>query len=275
MGLSIYYRLKAKVDADGARRLVERMRESIAALPFDGVSDVFEIDPPDGKYVFDRWESGPGEYTAGGYRPGALYLDHKRADGEVEMVEVRSQHVIGFCATVAGSEAATFGLASHPPVVVHRESVITRIEGGGKTHQIGAGAAVEFQTRLRGYYSWWQAVKTQYASDPKLGGESNFLRAHQLIFRAIDECKRIGVHTHIHDDANYWRDRDDAKLLAEVRKWNELIAGFAGRLSDAMPPGAIVAPIKDRSDFEHIEAKGAARLDEMGRGKKRRPGRSR
>ncbi len=77
--------------------------------------------------------------------------------------------------------------------------------------------------------------------------------------------------TRIRDDGKYWRHRSEQKLLAELNKWDELIAGFTGRLSDALGevPGALVAPIKARPDFEHLEAKGERRLDEITRRKPR------
>ena len=40
------------------------------------------------------------------------------------------------------------------------------------------------------------------------------------------------MRTRIRDDAQYWRHRDQRKLLVELAKWDELIAGFAGKLSD-------------------------------------------
>src|SRR5690349_6885754 len=46
MGLSIYYRLRAECDADRARSLVGRLRDRVAALAFDEVSEVEEYDPP-------------------------------------------------------------------------------------------------------------------------------------------------------------------------------------------------------------------------------------
>lgn len=46
MGLTIYYGMKTKAEADAARKLVARMYKRIAKLPWDEVTEVFEIDPP-------------------------------------------------------------------------------------------------------------------------------------------------------------------------------------------------------------------------------------
>jgi hypothetical protein len=187
-------------------------------------------------------------------------------------VNVPPLHVVCFHANLRGSETATFGLASHPPVVVHREDVIIKHAGNDQEHRIGAGAPIEFNTRLRGWYSFSNCVKTQYAGDPRLGGNENFLRAHHSVFAAIDECRRLGMKVRIRDDANYWRHRDDGKLLAELKRWNELVAGITGRLTDVLgnDPGTVVAPIKQRPDFEHLEARGAERLAEVRNTKRKR-----
>jgi hypothetical protein len=273
MGLSIYYRMKAKTDADGARALVERLHGVVKALPFDDVSPIFEYDPPDGRYMFTVAGD---DADSRRWKPGAAYLERKRADGKKEIVDVPPLHVVYFAANLKGSETATFGLASHPPVVLHHEDIITTEPGGGETHQIGTGAAIEFPTRLRGWYSWSSCTKTQYAANPKYGGIPNFLRAHLSVFRAIDAAKRIGLKTYIRDDGRYWRYRSESKLVVELAKWDGLVAGIAGKFSDALgnAPGMVVAPIKDRPDFEHLEAKGIQQLkNQQRKSKAKRKGR--
>jgi hypothetical protein len=267
MGLSIYYRFKVKTDAEGARLLVRQLREFAKTLPFGSVSRVEEYDPPDGRCAFPKGRAG-----AGGWKPGHVYLPRKRADGLEELVDVPALHAMSFMANARGSETAEFGLASHPPVVVHREDVVTRVPGRGEERRVGAGPAVEFPTRLRGWYSWSACCKTQYAANPKYGGIAHFLRVHRAIFAVLDECKRLGMTTRIRDDGKYWRHRDDAKLVAELQKWDELVAGFAGKLCDALgsQQGTVLAPIRDRQDFEHLEAKGARRLAEGTKRQKRR-----
>jgi hypothetical protein len=114
MGLSIYYRMKIKTDAAGARRLVRRLHRFVAKLPFDHVSEVEEYDPPDGRYAFPRGKADPH------WKPGTAYLHRKRSDGRPEHVHVPPLHVVCFHANLRGAETASFGLASHPPVVIHR-----------------------------------------------------------------------------------------------------------------------------------------------------------
>jgi hypothetical protein len=64
-------------------------------------------------------------------------------------------------------------------VVLHREDVIEYNDDGSERGRLlGQGDPIEFPTRRRGYYSWHSFCKTQYAGNPKLGGEANFLKAH-------------------------------------------------------------------------------------------------
>jgi hypothetical protein len=197
------------------------------------------------------------------FKPGEEYLTRKRDDGEDEIVDVPSLHVMYFNARVNGAETASFGLASHPPVVVHRADVVERDAEGHKTVRRGAGEAVEMPTRLRGWYTWRNFCKTQYAANPKLGGAENFLRAHLSVFDAMAICKELGLKTWIRDDGKFNKHRSVERLLESLRFHDELVAGFVGRLGDAMARAGqegIVAPIKDRPDFEHLEARGAERL---------------
>src|SRR5262249_54099410 len=115
----------------------------------------------------------------GSFRQGGLFLSRRRADGEHETVEVPALHALFFHVHVQGAETAPIGLASHPAFVVHREDIIKRNKGGSERERhLGQGSPVEFPTRRRGYYSWHSFCKTQYAGNPKLGGEANFLKAH-------------------------------------------------------------------------------------------------
>jgi hypothetical protein len=223
-------------------------------LPFDKVSDIYEQDPPDGKCAFHE--------SDGSWRQGDMYLSRKRSDGEKELVCVPALHAVFFYTYVEGSETATIGMASHPPVVLHREDVIERNEDGSEQGRIiGQGDPIEFPTRRRGYYSWHSFCKTQYAANPKLGGEANFLKAHLSLIELLNQ---IG--------SRYAKHRDVDRLLRTLREWDALIANFAGSLGDALGnvPGALVAPIKDRPDFEHLEAKGIGVLRKIAARQRRR-----
>jgi len=265
MGLTIHYDWKTKIDQATARRMIARFRTMALKLPFDEVTEIFEQDPPDGKTAFHLYDHP--------FRQGDLYLPRKRADGEQELVNVPAQHALFFFVSVQGAESAPIGLASHPPVVVHREDVIERDDDGRDCGRvIGGGDPVEFPTRRRGYHSWHAFCKTQYAGNPKLGGEANFLKAHLSLIELLDQINGTGVKVRIHDDSKYAKHRDVNRLLKTVRGWDAIIANFVGSLGDALgdQSRSIVAPIKDRPDFEHLEAKGIDVLKKIAARQRRR-----
>jgi hypothetical protein len=265
MGLTLYYDWKTKADCTSARRLIARMHVLAHKLPFDDISEVFEQDPPEGKATFRLYDHS--------FRQGTLYLPRKREDGAEETVHVPALHALFFCVRVEGAESATIGLASHPPVVVHREDVIRRNrDGSERERRLGQGDPIEFPTRRRSYYSWHSFCKTQYAGNPKLGGEANFLKAHLSLIELLDQIQASGVNVRIRDDSRYAKHRDVDRLLRSLREWDAVVASFVGKLGDALGDehGAIVAPIKDRPDFEHLEAKGMQVLRRMAARQRRR-----
>jgi hypothetical protein len=156
---------------------------------------------------------------------------------------------------------------------VHREDVIQRNRDGTERGRLeGRGDPIEFPTRRRGYYSWHSFCKTQYAGNPKLGGEANFLRAHLLLIELFDQIQASGATVQIRDDSRYAKHRDVDRLLGSLRDWNALVAQIVGRLGDVLQdqPGALAAPILDRPDFEHLEAKGIDLLKRLAARQRRR-----
>lgn len=248
MGLTVHYDWKIKTGPAEARRLIARFHAIAKRLPFDDISEIYEQDPPDGAAVFRQSKD---------RRWGDLYLPRTRADGDEETVCVPALHAVFFVVRVEGAESAPIGLASHPPVVVHREDVIRRKKNCTELHH-GQGAPVEFPTRRRGYYSWQSFCKTQYAAHPKLGGEANFLKAHLSLIELLDRIQESGARVRISDDSRYAKHRDVNRLLRSLRDHDALIARFVGKLDDALGnvAGVVGAPIKERPDFEHLEAKG-------------------
>lgn len=264
MGLTLYYDWKIKADLAAARRFIVKFYNAARKLPFDDISEIYEQDPPDHRFVFRKYK--------GSFREGGLYLSRKRADGEEELVQVPPLHALFFNVRVEGAETAVIGLASHPPVVVHHEDVIVRPKNGPETRHFGAGAAIEFPTRRRGYYSWHSFCKTQYAANPKLGGEANFLKAHLSLIELLDQIHAAGVPVRIRDDSRYAKHRDVNRLLRSLREWDAVVARIVGNIADALADevGTVVAPIKERPDFEHLEAEGIAVLRRMAARQRRR-----
>ncbi|MEX0715208.1 MAG: hypothetical protein WD066_01405 [Planctomycetaceae bacterium] len=265
MGLTVYYDWKTKADAARARRMVARFRDVALELPFDDVSEIYEQDPPDGETKFRLYDAP--------FRRGELYLSRKRGDGLKELVSVPALHAVFFFVRVEGAESAPIGLASHPPVVLHREDVVERDEDGAERgRRIGEGDPIEFPTRRRGWYSWHSFCKTQYAGNPRLGSEANFLKAHLSLIELLDRIQAAGVKVRMRDDSGYAKHRDADRLLRALRRWDAIIANFAGALGDALgdEAGSIAAPIMQRPDFEHLEARGMSELRKIAARPRRR-----
>jgi hypothetical protein len=265
MGLTVFYKWKTKTDVPAARRMIAKFRAIALKLPFDAVSEIHEQDPPDGKTAFCLYDHS--------FRQGELYLSRTRRDGDEETVQVPALHALFFYVHVKGAESASIGLASHPPVVVHRGDVIKRNKDGSEhTRFLGRGDPVEFPTRRRGYYSWHSFCKTQYAGNPKLGGEANFLKAHLSLIELLDQIQAAGVKVRIRDDSRYAKHRDVDRLLRSLRDWDAIVARFVGSMGDALgdKPGSLIAPIKERPDFEHLEAKGISVLRKIAARQRRR-----
>ena len=265
MGLTVYYDWKTKTDLPSARRMISKFRAIALKLPFDDISEIHEQDPPGGKSAFRTYDDS--------FRQGALYLSRTRGDGEQETVHVPALHALFFDVRVRGAESAPIGLASHPPVVLHREDIIERNRNGSERERVlGQGDPIEFPTRRRGYYSWHSFCKTQYAGNPKLGGEANFLKAHLSLIELLDQIQALGVNVRIRDDSRYAKHRDVDRLLRCLRNWDAIVAKIVGNIGDALgdESGSLIAPIKERPDFEHLEAKGVGVLRKIAARQRRR-----
>ena len=236
MGLTIHWKLKSDVRTDAeARTLVERLRQRARDLPFASVGEIVDLAGRDADYTAlppespERWlliqageyiESGHGHYS------------------------VAPQQVIAFTTNPGdGCEPANFGLCRYPAFLEVDD------------HRPGAASSKRrLKTGLTGW-RWASFCKTQYASNPDCGGVENFLRCHLTVIALLDFAQSLGLVEHVSDEGNYWEARDAESLAKEVGAWNEMMAGFAGRLHDQL--GANVeSAITQFPNFEHLEARG-------------------
>lgn len=118
------------------------------------------------------------------------------------------------------------------------------------------GAAIGFVHRIerngqRAEWFWHWCCKTQYAS---VISDEHLIACHVGLVRFLDAAAAIGVDVVVRDEGHYWETRDEARLLAEVRAMNQLVARIVGRLSDGMGPvPGLGAPIFAHRDFERLE----------------------
>ncbi len=114
-------------------------------------------------------------------------------------------------------------------------------------------------TKVSGWF-WGSFCKTQYASNPRFGGWENFRHCHVSLLALLDVAAQLGLRTKVTDEGRFASRRNLDELAQEITEWNELIAGFVGGLKDTLG-GEFDAPITQFPDFEHLEARGAGRLD--------------
>lgn len=105
-------------------------------------------------------------------------------------------------------------------------------------------------------WSWSSFCKTQYASNPRHGGVENFLRCHITMIKLLDYAKQLGILSSVDDEGNFWKKRDVKALANEVGDWNTTLAGWVGRIKDALGDDVMCSPISKFPNFEHLEAKG-------------------
>jgi len=236
MGLTIHWNLQAEVRTETeARALVERLRQRALDLPFASVSDTVDLSGRHADYKLlpddapERWLLiQAGQYVESGDRHYA----------------VAPQHVIAFQTQPGdGCEPANFGLCRYP---AYLEVDDQRVGFLPRKRRVRTG--------LTGW-CWSSFCKTQYASNPECGGVPNFLRCHLGVIALLDFAKSLGMVEHVSDEGNYWEARDVEALAKEVGSWNEMIAGFAGQLKDALGANVISA-IAAFPNFEHLEARG-------------------
>ena len=236
MGLTIHYSLRSTCRSDAAaRHHVERLRDRAMDLPFQQVGGLIDLSGED--CDFERLDP---EHP---HRWLLVQANEHVTHGE-RGYSVPPKRLIAFETSPGeGCEPANFGLCRYPSTVVGRDGRSIR-------------------TGLTGW-RWRSFCKTQYASNPAEGGLPNFLRCHLSIVRLLDHARELGLLGDVSDEGGYWEKRDVAALAREVSNWNEMVAGFVGRVNDwiGAEGQASESPITAFPDFEHLEARGRAKSD--------------
>jgi hypothetical protein len=233
MGLTIHYKLQSNTgSAKQARQLLEQLRQKALDLPFKEVGEIVEINGSSadfnklGQDDPNRWLLiQAGQYLV---RDGRHY-------------RITPTCVIAFSTLPGdGCEQANFGLAVYPKTIEVEDR-------SGSPHR-----KKKIRTGL-GEWSWGSFCKTQYSSNPDVGGVENFLRCHLAVVKLLDAAAELGILKEVSDEGDYWQKRDLKALAAEVGDWNTLIAGWAGRFKDAFGEG-VISEIAKFPNFEHLEA---------------------
>lgn len=225
MGLTIHYSLELKRGGQAeARQIVEQLRQKALDVPFKDLGDIVEVEGD--RADFEKLDRNDPNLWL-------LVQACRFVERGEQLIRVLPDQVIAFRTLPAdGSEEANFGLATYPKTV----------ELGGK----------QISTDLSDW-CWSSFCKTQYASNPKVGGAENFVRAHLAVVALLDAAAELGILGEVGDEGGYWEKRDAKALAEEVNHWNTMIAGWAGRFKDMLGEGA-VSEIAKYPNFEHLEA---------------------
>jgi len=227
MGLTIHYSLQADTRSpQKARQLVKELRRKALDLPFKEVGEIVDFSGDEANHE-------------------NVDKDHPQNWLLIQAIQhvlkgnchysVTPQRVIAFSTWPGeGCEEANFGLAVYPKI----------IKAEGKSIRTGLGE-----------WFWSSFCKTQYASNPECGGLEHFLRCHLSVVKLLDQAAVLEVLKEVKDEGGFWKNRDVTALAKEVGDWNTMIAGWAGRLKDALG-NDVVSEIAKFPNFEHLEAEG-------------------
>jgi hypothetical protein len=227
VGLTIHYALRSDVNSpDHARQIVEQLRQAALDLAMTEVGEVLEFsgaacNSRTAKDDSSRW----------------LLTQARRLAVIGEGYHfIEPIHVFAFSSWPGeGCEVANFGLARYPDTIETNDGALA--------------------TNLSGW-SWQSFCKTQYSSDPNLGGVVNFVRCHVTVIRLLDHAKKMGVLDSVGDEAHFWENRDFQSLVKTVAQWNNQIASIVGQFKDQWPGKIISAPIAEFPNYEHLEMDG-------------------
>ncbi|HEX3654529.1 MAG TPA: hypothetical protein VHV55_01915 [Pirellulales bacterium] len=242
MGLTIHYSLHTKTRSKlAARALVGKLRERAMDLPLERVSEIVELEQDACQFE----HCSPDDPTRWLLIQACGFIEGGAGDDVQFDRRVAPQHVIAFSTWPGqGCEQANFGLCRYPSTVSVPDP---RQPDRFRT----------IRTRLDGW-RWGSFCKTQYASNPECGGFENFLRCHMAVVALLEHARKLEILSSLSDEGGFWENRDLRALAQTVGAWNELIAGWAGRLKDDFGP-EFVSQISQFPNFEHLEAKGRER----------------
>ena len=231
MGLTIHYSLRTDArDPLEVRRLVEAIRSRAMELPFQSFGEIVDL-ARDADDVQKIEQNQPHRWL---FIQASQWIKH-----DEQMLNVSPRRLIAFTTTPGdGCEQANFGLCLYPTML--------------EVHD-----GLRIQTNLSGW-SWHSFCKTQYASNPEVGGVENFLRCHLSVIRLLDHARELGILGEVSDEGGYWEKRDINAIAQTVGEWNTMIAGIAGQLKDQIGSNQVQSEITKFPNFEHLEAKGRA-----------------
>lgn len=244
MGLTIHWKFKFNSNNEkDALDAIQSMRQRAMDLPFDEVEDIIDLKGEDTKFV--RGEGFEDDPNAWFKIQANEYVNIPKGNGVTRSFNVNPKRIIGFTIIVGpGCEPMNVFLANYQKTISVDDSGIKK----------------RLRTGLNGWVGG-SFCKTQYANNPACGGTQNFLRCHIAVIRLLDYAKELGILDYVNDEGDYYENRNIKEFVGEISKWDEMIAGLAGAMSDALGQENIVSEITKYPNFEFLEAKGIENED--------------
>jgi hypothetical protein len=164
MGLTIHYDLQSDATSPGqAGQLVKQLRQAALDLAMSEVGQLVECSGSACRFQNAQDES---------LRWLLVQARRLISVGQAYYFAVPTRLFAFSTWPGEGCEVANFGLAAYPEAI--------ETENG------------ELATGLSGW-SWQSFCKTQYASNPDVGGIANFVRCHVSVVRLLDRAKAMGI----------------------------------------------------------------------------------
>jgi hypothetical protein len=227
MGLSINYRIHAPVGVNpaDAKRLLTAMHSlAVGMRQRQLLQTVRRVQPAAGSDfpLLNEWQL----VTVDAHTSRGIAVPPR--DGGFFLVELGDD-----------AEPLTLGLCSYPDAVFDPVN--------GRRRKVS-----------RTGWRFASSCKTQYAH---LHGWEHFRRCHVAAIELLAGFQQLGLQVVIDDEGGYWPSRDVAALREKIRRYDGLVAAFAGMIKDAGDEAGlenIRAPILAHPSFEHVEAEGQA-----------------
>ena len=238
MGLTIHYSLRSNLPKPKqARILVAALRRRAQDLPFDSVGEIIERSGPE----CDFKKCGDDDPHRWLLIQAGQYVELPGSEGRYSFSVAPTELIAFETFPGPGCEPANLGLCRYPAV----------IEVDDPEHR---GSKRRLRTKLSGW-RWSSFCKTQYASNLEAGGVTNFLRCHLAVVRLLDYAKQINILDNVHDEGEFWENRDVKMLSQQVGHWNETVAAEFGKLKDGVGDG-LVAEMTKHPIFELLNPRG-------------------
>ena len=246
MGLTVHWKFSTrKRKKESVLSLLEKLRQRAMDMPFKGVGEIVILEGENVKFTAgDRddpflWEKITGQ----------KYIEYPKQIWEkwARHDSISPEAILCFTIDVGdGSESATIGFCKYPKYIEYVPNTIL-------PHR-------KAKMEIKGGWQMSSFCKTQYANEH---GLENFLRCHKTLIDFLDYVDELGALESVSDEGDYYENRDLEKLAQEIGEWDSMVAALCGKIQDSLPENAsLIAPIKNYSNFEYLEAKGNEKENE-------------